>query len=166
MSRAKAKQHGDPADAGQPRRINLRFVLMCAMILVLAGGVVGLSVSLPEKPAPATPTPSATIPPLAGSTGIQNPKPYQYDPVTNRHWDPNHGHWHPGQPPANVASGSSRPNTTLTPGTGPPPVNLPSTGTPNIANPTPWQYDPVTNKHWHPDHGHWHDGQPPAEGNR
>ncbi len=28
------------------------------------------------------------------------PKPYEYDPKTNKHWDPGHGHWHDGQPPA------------------------------------------------------------------
>jgi uncharacterized protein YyaL (SSP411 family) len=28
------------------------------------------------------------------------PKPYEYDPKTNKHWDPGHGHWHDGPPPA------------------------------------------------------------------
>jgi uncharacterized protein YyaL (SSP411 family) len=27
--------------------------------------------------------------------------------------------------------------------------------------PGPWEYDPKTNRHWNPDHGHWHDGRPP-----
>ncbi len=31
-----------------------------------------------------------------------------------------------------------------------------------IKNPKPWQYNPSTNQHWHPGHGHWHDGPPPA----
>ena len=28
--------------------------------------------------------------------------------------------------------------------------------------PEPWEYDLVTNRHWDPDHGHWHDGPPPG----
>ncbi|MBI4589085.1 MAG: thioredoxin domain-containing protein [Candidatus Rokubacteria bacterium] len=28
--------------------------------------------------------------------------------------------------------------------------------------PDPWEYDPKSNRHWNPDHGHWHDGPPPA----
>lgn len=30
--------------------------------------------------------------------------------------------------------------------------------------PQPWEYDPKTNRHWHPGHGHWHDGRPPQLG--
>ena len=29
------------------------------------------------------------------------------------------------------------------------------------AEPTPWQYDPGTDRHWHPVHRHWHEGRPP-----
>ncbi len=28
------------------------------------------------------------------------PKPYEYDPKTNKYWDPDHGHWHDGPPPS------------------------------------------------------------------
>jgi peptidyl-prolyl cis-trans isomerase A (cyclophilin A) len=28
--------------------------------------------------------------------------------------------------------------------------------------PEPWEYDPVKNRYWNPDHGHWHSGRPPA----
>ena len=30
---------------------------------------------------------------------IPNPQPWQYDPTTNKYFDPNHGHWHTGKPP-------------------------------------------------------------------
>jgi hypothetical protein len=63
----------------------------------------------------------------------QNREPWEYDAATNRHWDPNHRHWHEGPPPARAADGT----------------------------PEPWQYDPATNKHWDPRHGHWHSGPPP-----
>ncbi|MHC5112910.1 MAG: peptidylprolyl isomerase [Planctomycetota bacterium] len=33
---------------------------------------------------------------------------------------------------------------------------------PRITNPLPWQYDAATNRHFDPNHGHWHDGRPPA----
>ncbi len=31
------------------------------------------------------------------------------------------------------------------------------------AGPAPWQYDAVTDKHWHPGHRHWHEGQAPKQ---
>lgn len=29
--------------------------------------------------------------------------------------------------------------------------------------PEPWYYDEANNRHWHPGHGHWHEGPPPPE---
>ncbi len=29
--------------------------------------------------------------------------------------------------------------------------------------PEPWEYDEVRDRHWHPGHGHWHDGPPPEQ---
>lgn len=164
MNQTKSKQTpGDSASNADrsPRRLNLRFVVLVAFILVVAGGIVGLSMAVPEKTVPARVAPivATTIP---NTAGIQNPRPYQYDPVTDRHWDPSpgHNHWHPGQPPANVGSTTPLPTTTtITKGTA---------GTPAIVNPQPWQYDPATNKHWdpRPGHNHWHNGPPPAEDQR
>jgi uncharacterized protein YyaL (SSP411 family) len=34
------------------------------------------------------------------------------------------------------------------------------------AAPRPWEYDEVRGKHWHPGHGHWHDGRPPPQDQR
>ena len=72
---------------------------------------------------------------------IADPQPWQYDPDTNKHWNPNpgHRHWHDGTPP---------------------PANL--RADPDILNPQPWQYDPDTNKHWDPGHSHWHSGPSPV----
>jgi hypothetical protein len=35
-----------------------------------------------------------------------------------------------------------------------------------VTPPTPWEFDPDGNRYWHPDHRHWHDGPPPAAGER
>ena len=87
---------------------------------------------------------------------ITNPSPWQYDAVTDRHYDPNHAHWHSGPPPANPITsvlGSSSTSGSE--------VSAP----PNIPNPQPWQYDPATYSHYDPNHGHWHSGPPPNEPN-
>jgi hypothetical protein len=44
----------------------------------------------------------------------------------------------------------------------PPPLSIPTPG----EQPEPWHYDATTDRHWHPDHRHWHDGRPPAAGDR
>ncbi len=88
----------------QPTLLSGRLILLCVMILAVAGAIIGLSLSVPDKGssgAVATtqpffnPTPTDLIP------GIPNPSPWQYDPVTNKHWNPlpGHLHWHTGQPP-------------------------------------------------------------------
>jgi hypothetical protein len=168
MNRAKTRRqqhepgHTNVFGAEPPkRRISLRLVMLVAMILVVAGGIVGLSVAVPDKTA--TTALGITglgqgIPSLANNSGISNPRAYQYDPVNNQYWDPRpgHVHWHPGQPPANVATGTPALGGTTIINSGL------ASGDPDIANPTPWQYDPATNKHWHPDHGHWHNGPVPA----
>ncbi len=173
MNRAKAKRmthepgRTDVFGAERTkRRVNLRLVMLLGMILAVAGGIVGLSMSVPEEtaiPPVATPGFSQLIPPLANNSGIQNPRHYQYDPLTNKHWvaGPGHDHWHNGQPPANVGTATLGSGTTI--------VNSGSLSSPNpnIPNPTPGQYDPVTDRYWHAPAGgnaHWHNGRPPAEG--
>ena len=179
MNRAKERQmrqHEQGNEKAKPR-VNLRFMLMCAMILAVAGGIVGLSMSLPEKTrvsrgATSRPSLPANFPSLAKTSTIQNPRPYQYDPVTNQHWVPGagHDHWHQGQPPANT--GGTTPGTTTVIDSGSfsttPNLAIPNLATPNITNPTPWQYDPATNKHWdpRPGHVHWHTGPAPPESDR
>ena len=154
----------------------MRFVLLCAMILIVAGGIVRLSLSLPDKK---TRTPVSTAVPAFGQTGststlnpgIPNPTPWQYDPVTNKHYDPTpgHVHWHTGLPPGDPGAaipGATLPGATL-PGatTSTNPLQL---GNPAIPNPLPWQFDPVANKHWNPlpGHAHWHSGPAPPPDQR
>lgn len=81
---------------------------------------------------------------------IPNPEPWQYDASKDLHYDPGHGHWHSGQPPAADQRGATATQAR-------PPV-----GNPSIPNPQPWQYDPVSDRHFNPEHGHWHSGPPPA----
>jgi hypothetical protein len=62
--------------------------------------------SLGLTPAPGTPPipgPRPGQPPTAGPPGIENPEPYQYDAVSNTHYDPEHDHWHQGPPPPDKA---------------------------------------------------------------
>ena len=68
---------------------------------------------------------------------IPNPEPWQYDPVADKHYNPEHGHWHLGKPPSIRGR-----------------------------EPEPWEYDPATDKFWHPGHQHWHDGKPPPPDQR
>ncbi len=163
MTRAKVKRlRYEPGHVGtepSKRPVSLGQVILVAGILMVAGGIVALSVAVPDKtavPVVATPGFGQVIPSLANNSGILNPRDYQYDPVTDRYWDPRpgHVHWHAGLPTANAGT------TTLGPT-----ALAQSSATPNIVNPAPWQYDPVTNKHWNPDHGHWHTGLPPADPN-
>jgi hypothetical protein len=86
-------------------------------------GSVSLDSGQPAEPGKIGPTQNPSIP---------NPEPWQYDPVNDKHYHPEHGHWHQGKPP-----------------------------TVRDRTPEPWEYDPATNKHWHPGHNHWHDGPPP-----
>jgi hypothetical protein len=96
--------------------------------------------------------------PLTANPNIPNPKPWEYDPVADKHYvpTPGHEHWHRGKPPAQTPDGSSPSSA----------IPITGTGTPNIPNPQPWQYDPATNKFWHPGHNHWHSGQPPPPDQR
>jgi hypothetical protein len=56
-------------------------------------------------------------------------------------------------PPASASSQPAVVGAPITGGEVPPP--------PGITNPTPYQYDAATNRHYDPGHGHWHAGPPP-----
>jgi hypothetical protein len=90
--------------------------------------------------------------------------PWAYDSLTNRHFDPGHGHWHDGPPPA----ASARASTPGAPGptaAQPPSATTPqdpSATAPSTSVPDPWTYDSEKNQHWDPNHQHWHPGLPPA----
>lgn len=137
-------------------KTTLKLVLAAFVIVALGVTITGLALTKSEEAQeaaattpPAIPTaPPATIANSSLATSQQlgtrlpvaNPgpegqdrEPWEYDAATNRHWDPNHRHWHQGPPPARSAEGA----------------------------PEPWQYNPETNQHWDPRHGHWHSGPPP-----
>jgi len=90
---------------------------------------------------------------VAAPPNIPNPSPWQYDAVTDRHYDANHAHWHNGPPPTNPIT-SSLGSRSTSGGQVPAP--------PNIPNPQPGQYDAVTDRHYDANHGHWHNGPPPT----
>ena len=98
----------------------------------------------------ATPT---TLTPPGGATPVA----WEYDAARNRHYDPNHGHFHDGPPPP-PESRLATPQ--VAPGMAP--------AGPTPAGPTPaaWTYDAKNNQHWDPNHGHWHQGPPPPVGSR
>lgn len=106
------------------------------------------------NPAPSTSAPMTMSSPMSatGPAGVA-PQAWAYDPKTNKHFDPGHGHWHDGPAPPPEARGTSSIS-----GTAP-------TGTASMhsdATPAPWTYDAQKNQHWDPGHGHWHQGPPPA----
>ena len=123
-----------------------------------SGGMPPPSTSAGVSTAPGTgatlnPAPLGTGAPttMSGPTGA-TPQPWAYDAATNRHFDPNHGHWHDGAPPPlearGVSSGAPAPGVAGTESSGP--------------TPAPWTYDAQKNQHWDPVHGHWHPGPPSA----
>ncbi len=114
--------------------------------------------------------------PAPGGSGrpsnITNPEPWEYDPESDQHWHQEHWHWHDGPPPpperrgtpglgtatSSDGIGARRADGSVIPTPG-------GSGRPSrITHPTPWQYDPESNQHWHEPHWHWHDGPaPPPE---
>jgi hypothetical protein len=141
---------------GQQGSYGRNTLIVAAAIIALVGLAVWQSFTSqsPERipavlpaegsaPPPSAPTPAAT----AATPG--SPTPWQYDKATNRHWDPNHKHWHDGPPPSNRETPSSAPALTATPDTSP------------GETPAPWTYDAANNRHWDPNHNHWHQGPPP-----
>src|SRR5262245_54386605 len=108
----------------------------------------------------------------------ENPAPWEYDVVKNRHYDPRpgHQHWHSGPPPAdpNKADApttlTTNPQITATTANGVP-VKITGTSSVQVApstplapgeNPKPYEYDPKRDMYFHPGHNHWHQGKPPA----
>ena len=137
-------------DAGWPapqrRSRRLRLMLSAVLVAILAVWVVtSVLVNNPQPTAPAGNLPAD-----------QTPDPWAYDRINDRHWHPGHGHWHDGPPPPGVA-----PQNDVAPRDGDASQN--AGNTPTDDTPEPWEYDPVNNRHWHPNHGHWHQGPPPQD---
>jgi hypothetical protein len=90
---------------------------------------------------------SANQDPLPGGRAAED---WEFDETNDRHWNPDHGHWHEGPPP-------------------PPEMRVQETSSetnPNVASPEPWQYDPASNQYYDPGHEHWHSGPPPPPAQR
>ncbi len=125
-----------------------RFFALCGLIVIVAGGIVVLAISLPaqeKSPPPARAgvtagTTGSGSPDLSGTLGT--PKPWEYNERTNQHWDPTpgHQHWHPGPPPVQTGA--------------------------EATTPEPWFYNEQTDQYWDPGHNHWHDGKPPPPDQR
>ncbi len=153
-----------PAHQRSGAPLGTRFFVTCAAIVLVAGGIVAIRlVPVPDEPVISTAA-LGNLPGIAGipatAGGTATPKPWQYDPASNRHWDPRpgHQHWHMGTPPANPDALPSA-TTTLPPAT----TTLP---TPSMKTPTPWEYDAANDRYWHAEHNHYHPGQPPPPDQR
>lgn len=146
-----------------PATISLKAASTWCLIGMLVSGITAMAWFLPkdndDSSTANTPiTNNATQNVLGQGTNlsITNPQPWQYDPITDRHWHAAGNHWDPGQRPASSTN----------PLISQPLVNQPNLSgqaTPSILNPQPNQYDPITDKYWHTTSGnpHWHSGRPP-----
>jgi len=146
-------------------KLSLRAIVTWSSVIILGGAITVIAFTLPSDEVPITNVSST-------------PAPYQYDPLTNRFWNPSCGHWHDGRPP--VGSGAANGPIQFSGSNGAPTPAIGSTITstaagtsatfgtgraapPNITNPTPWQYDAATDQHYVADHAHWHSGRPPTD---
>jgi hypothetical protein len=69
------------------------------------GGVSATTAS--GAPVKITGTSTVQVAPSTALAPGENPKPYEYDAVKNRYFDPAHNHWHDGKPPANAGATGS-----------------------------------------------------------
>ncbi len=164
-----------PCGSGKPQarccgdnpkaKINLRAIVTWSFIILLGGAITVIAFTVPSDEVPIT---------NVGAT----PAPYQYNPITNKYWDPSHAHWHDGRPPVGAgaangplqlsdSNGATAPAISSTIFSSPGGASATSStgiaAPPNITNPTPWQYDVATDRHYDPGHGHWHFGRPPND---
>ena len=164
-----------PCGSGKPQarccgenaktKINLRVIVIWSSIILVGSAITVIAFNRPSGETPIT---------NVGAT----PAPYEYDPITNRHWDPSHAHWHNGAAPA--GAGAANTPIQLSNGGDPlapainPTISTSPTGTnatsgtavpapPGVTNPTPWQYDAATDRYYDSNHGHWHSGRSPTD---
>jgi hypothetical protein len=115
----------------------MKLIAIWAAILLVTGVVTAVTLSFDSNRSKSATAPVTIAPPAA------TPAPWEYNPVTNQHWDPRpgHVHWHAGPPPDD-------PLATLQEAGG--------------RTPQPYEYDAINDRHWDPQHGHWHSGSPPT----
>jgi hypothetical protein len=139
-------RHANQADTRR-RPSTARWLITMALILITASAVAALGLSTSRNAEPPAP---------------RVPAPWEYNAATNQHWHPEHGHWHDGPPPAPGAASTGTgisPTISVVPGD----EQASAAAARPEGLPKPWEYNPATNQHWHPEHGHWHDGPPPAD---
>jgi hypothetical protein len=86
------------------RALRVRWLVAGSAAVLVAAGLV-FSSQLHHGPLPiqqVMEAPSGASLPPAGkrAEGGLEPAPFTYDARNNRHWDPDHHHWHFGQPPS------------------------------------------------------------------
>ncbi len=152
---------------------------MIGIVVVVVGAVALLWNTMRKPGTDASRAPlvsrGATAPPAGANAppGALEPRDWQYDPRQNQYWDPVHRHWHNGAPPLDtaafadserhVSSPGASPETTAGPAARPTAPPTPTTPVVVKPEPAPYFYDAATNRHWDPNHHHWHDGMPPPE---
>ena len=146
-----------------PATVSLKAASTWFLIGLLVCGITVMAWFLPrdndDSPAANTPATNNTTQTLLGqgtNPSISNPQPGQYDPIKDQYWHTSGNHWDPGRAPASSTN----------PLISQPLINQPNLSgraTPNILNPQPNQYDPITDQYWHTSSGnpHWHRGRPP-----
>ena len=82
-------------------KTGLRLIFFGAAILVVAIGIVGLSLSMPKTEVATTRPANAATPTPNLSSTVGGPTADEYDPVKDQYWHVTDGtgHWHPGKPP-------------------------------------------------------------------
>lgn len=146
MSKKKKVPEAIVVDHEPPPTAAPAWMLAIGATVLVVAVFAGVTALLQRRPSEPLRLPPQEAKPAAAAK--PTPAPWTYDSVTNQHWNPEHGHWDKGHPPAQGQA------------TGGPAAAKP---VPNIPNPDPWQYDAATNQHFNPDHNHWHGGQPPAD---
>jgi hypothetical protein len=142
-----------PGAQDRPRAwLGVGFIVTVSLIAFVAGSIVTMAVTTPFKAAP-EPAPATTAVTAAPPTQPGQPTQPRV-PLSNFLSETEYGAVR-----QDLAQGKTAGS--VTPGQAPA-AAIPATSNPNIPNPEPWQYDPVANKHYDPDHGHWHLGQPPS----
>ena len=115
----KYKQCHGRSGATLTRPVALPMWAIIGMVVVAIGATALLFNASQRNRAPVpamTPgTGATTALPIGLAPGQPEPAAYQYDPATNRYWDPGHKHWHNGQAPDSALRGAVAPSATVTP---------------------------------------------------
>jgi len=91
------------AAANQPAAKKSRrdlWLIGLGMVVLVAVTLIALA-SVNNRPTAARPAAGGSI---SGSGVMPTPKAWEFDAANNRHWDPAHGHWHDGPPPAGAVA--------------------------------------------------------------